>query len=332
MSEVDVDSITGVYDLSRIKRYNNLFFTKYIATSHETLLNFCKQVGLLPKTRTCSYCKRELKLVAENRPQNKTPVVYRCFNPGCKKYSRYVSIRQGSLFDAAHLSLETILRMLFLYVGNITSYEQLQHECYDESEQELSSATISDWLTYFREIQLEALIRHSATKIGGANCTVEIDEAKFGKRKYNKGRVIEGQWVIGGICRETGEIFVALCPNNKRDSQTLISIIEEHVNSQSTVITDCWKAYEQLDRDNWHHLTVNHTYNFVDPHSGAYTQNIECTWWQLKRNLPSTHAGRGGNLILHFADYLWRRKFKDVDSDLCLTFIGHTAELYPGKQ
>jgi len=28
---------------------------------------------------------------------------------------------------------------------------------------------------------------------------VEIDEAKIGKRKYNCGRIIRGQWVFGAI-------------------------------------------------------------------------------------------------------------------------------------
>ena len=29
---------------------------------------------------------------------------------------------------------------------------------------------------------------------------VEIDERKFGKSKYNRGQLVEGQWVSGGIC------------------------------------------------------------------------------------------------------------------------------------
>ena len=33
-------------------------------------------------------------------------------------------------------------------------------------------------------------------KIGGEGKVVEIDELKFGKRKYNVGRVVEGQWVF----------------------------------------------------------------------------------------------------------------------------------------
>ena len=40
----------------------------------------------------------------------------------------------------------------------------------------------------------------SSEMIGGQGKIVKIDESKFGKRKYNKGRLVEGQWVLGGIC------------------------------------------------------------------------------------------------------------------------------------
>ena len=58
-------------------------------------------------------------------------------------------------------------------------------------------------------------------------------------------------------------IFLAVSPENKRDASTLISIIKRHFNKDSTVITDCWRAYDQLDADGWRHLTINHRYNFV---------------------------------------------------------------------
>ena len=59
-------------------------------------------------------------------------------------------------------------------------------------------------------------------KIGGPSTVVEIDEAKFGKQKYNRGRLVEGSWILGGIQRHSDECFLAICPNNKRDAGTLI--------------------------------------------------------------------------------------------------------------
>ena len=40
-------------------------------------------------------------------------------------------------------------------------------------------------------------------KIGGPATIVEIDESKFGKRKFNKGRKVDGVWVLGMVERTT---------------------------------------------------------------------------------------------------------------------------------
>jgi len=62
-------------------------------------------------------------------------------------------------------------------------------------------------------------------QFGGSNVIVEIDEAKIGKRKYNKGRIVHGQWIFGGYERGSGRIFVLPVPD--RTSSTLINIIKK---------------------------------------------------------------------------------------------------------
>jgi len=40
--------------------------------------------------------------------------------------------------------------------------------------------------------------------LGGSGVVVEIDEAKVGHRKYNRGRWVDGCWVFGGFERGSG--------------------------------------------------------------------------------------------------------------------------------
>ena len=70
-------------------------------------------------------------------------------------------------------------------------------------------------------------MNHHARQIGRPGRTVEIDESKFGKMKYDRSRYIEGQWVFGGICRETKACF--LVPVERRDKDTLLPIIRAHI-------------------------------------------------------------------------------------------------------
>ena len=254
----DVSTLTGTFDLNAVAVYNLMSIGRHILNSFANTYNFCCELQLLSNKRKCPRCRRELQLRSEPRHDHKTPVVFRCHNKNCKK--QYISIRDGSFFDNSNLSVEQVLLIVYVFSAKITSYEQIIHECQLSSESQLSKATVADWLSFCREVCLETIARETPKLIGGLGLTVEVDESKFGKRKYNKGRLVKGQWVIGGICRETGDIFLAVCPENKRDASTLIDIIERHVNKDSTVITDCWWAYDQLDEDGWHHLTVNHQY------------------------------------------------------------------------
>jgi hypothetical protein len=71
----------------------------------------------------------------------------------------------------------------------------------------MSMKTAVDWTYFCREVVLNAYIDHKI-KLGGPGKIVEIDEYKFGKRKYHRGRYVEGQWVFGCYERGSGNIFM----------------------------------------------------------------------------------------------------------------------------
>ena len=56
---------------------------------------------------------------------------------------------------------------------------------------------------------------------GGPGLVVEIDECKIGRRRYHRGRIVEGNWILGMIDRNTKEDRMAVCPGNQRDADTI---------------------------------------------------------------------------------------------------------------
>lgn len=51
---------------------------------------------------------------------------------------------------------------------------------------------------------------------------------------------MEGQWVFGGVERETGKCF--LIPVERRDKDTLLVVIKEWILPGTLIISDCWKV------------------------------------------------------------------------------------------
>jgi hypothetical protein len=63
--------------------------------------------------------------------------------------------------------------------------------------------TACDWFQFCREVVLD-FMETNTEMIGGEEKVVEIDESKFGKRICHRGHFVKGQWVFGGVERDTG--------------------------------------------------------------------------------------------------------------------------------
>ena len=133
--------------------------------------------------------------------------------------------------------------------------------------------TAVDWYNFFRDVCAQYFVDHPAV-IVGQGVEVEIDESKFGKWKFNRGWVVDGHWVYGGIERTTGDCF--LVEVEHKDAATLLPIIQQFVRPGSIVYSDKWSSYRSLNTvTGLVHDTVNHSVHFVDPASGAHTQGVK---------------------------------------------------------
>jgi hypothetical protein len=160
---------------------------------------------------------------------------------------------------------------------------------------------------FCRETML-VILEGCCLKIGALNKTVEIDEGKFGRRKYHRGQPVKGQWVFGGVERESGATF--LVPVKDRTVHKLMAIIRDWMELGTTVISDCWGAYRDIDTKCYTHQTVNHSIHFVDPHTGAHTNTIESTWNQVKIFLGQYNRGEDSELDL--AHYMFAARCRTL--------------------
>jgi len=142
--------------------------------------------------------------------------------------------------------------------------------------------------------------------IGGPGVVVEVDEAKFGKRKYHRGHRVDGVWVLGGVERTPDrKMFAVAVPD--RSAETLHDIIRQYVRPGSIINTDLWRGYNGLGMQGYQHHTVNHSTNFRDPATGACTNTIEGTWAGIKVGIPARNRTED-NMQDQLLEFLWRRK------------------------
>ena len=246
--------------------------------------DFLFRRGILLSTMSCTSCSAAMTLTPCSASKSPDLLIWRC-SP-CKKYR---NIRTDSILSGQKLTLQNFLILIFyLSIKSLTGIAVSQLT-------DLSENTVSEWKILLHTCVANWLIANPKP-VGGPGVIVELDEAKFGKRKYNKGAYREGQWVLGGVDRDTGDCFLLPCPDNKRDAATLLPLISRWILPGSVVYTDEWAAYNGLTAAGYTHDSVNHSIQFVDPATGVHTNTQEGLWMHVKKsvvgssNLELLHA------------------------------------------
>ena len=214
---------------------NRLFFT-YLFSDQAIATDFLKDVGLLWRKVLWNICDRGMTWSVDSKLAEE--FFWRCRRRVAGTRCRgYASIRHGSWFQLSNLTLQEVLLLTYDIVCREPALKIQNEYCF-------SAHTVTDCGSFCRETMLEFL-EGGSEKIGGPNKNPEIDEWKFGRRKYHRGHPIKCHGVFGGVERKSGRTF--LVPVPVRTANALIDISSDWFEPGTTVISDCWVAYLDLD-------------------------------------------------------------------------------------
>ena len=252
--------------LHRSIQMNVFEFARHVEDD-ERAYAFALDLGLVSQSPLCHMCLTAMRF-ERGKIRRGVNGMWRCSNPDCTNTSQ--SLFKHSVIDTTKLTPSKFLKVLYC----LAEEKNVQEIMFDVGVSNKKVVQIHQ--TVRKMISLFNQRNHQ--RIGGAGMTVEVDECHIHTRKNNVGRTLCGEkwWVVGGICRETKRMFAVI--TNRRDKETLKKFIFENVEQNSTVYTDCWRGYVDIEQMGlgFVHGTVNHTTNFVNPN------NIEfCLFWPL---------------------------------------------------
>ena len=122
------------------------------------------------------------------------------------------------------MTLQNNLKLTYWWCQDLDQ-AQIKHEL------GLAESTGVDWDSFCRDV-CEITLLENSERLGGEGKTVQIDESKFGKRKYHSGRPM----VFGGIKQDSRKCFLVAV--EKRDEGTLLPIIQKWIAPGTIIVSE----------------------------------------------------------------------------------------------
>jgi len=164
-----------------------------------------------------------------------------------------------------------------------------------------SYQTAWSWLHKFRRL----MVLSGRTKLQGV---VEVDEVLVGgKTSGKRGRGAEGKSLIAVAVevkgRKTGRVRLAKIPD--ASSNSLNTFIEDNIEPSSTIITDGWPSYNELNKKGYKHKVQKAT---VKEEDEEVLPNVHRIASLLKRWLLGTHQSylNKNKLEYYLDEYVFR--------------------------
>lgn len=316
------ERISNIHDIT-INDFSNPwnFYTVFMADT-ELIREWCIANGLLPSLIKCPTAQCEGLMELKKRGGRVGDKTFRCD----KNRNHERSSRIYSFFENSMLTISDIMMFLKSYLdGNsLLQCSKFAGIAY--------RSTAVHWASYIRELFKEYFQIHIKTKI--LTGEIEIDESLFGRKiKYNKGNPNLGLriWIFGLVDRGTNTVI--LYPVSDRSKETLLPIIQRHVEPGSTIYSDGWSAYCSLNELGYKHFTVLHKHSFKKTYKNVetgelvdvHTNRIEGAWKHAKQHFKKMSGTKVSQFEGHLAEIMWR---SDAKGNLYNRFFTLLSSVY----
>ena len=185
----------------------------------------------------------------------------------CKEKNHGNSYKVNSFFENCQHDIHDLM----LYIRCLLNGMPMYRSCMCT---EVSYGSVScKWASRMRSIMKNYFVNTiQNTKLSGI---IEIDESLLGrKQKHFRGLNLGMHvWIFGLLERRETKGRLILYPVERRDAATLIPIILKHVEQGSTIYSDAWGAYNDLNDLGFRHFTVVNKYHFKKEYKSPEGKN-----------------------------------------------------------